>query len=381
MAPLITEGFHHITMVSGDASRTLAFYRHVLGLPLVKQTVNFDDPGTYHLYFGDALGRPGTILTFFEWPSARKGAWGVGGVHHLALGVESPEAQLKWKRRLSDFGVPVSGPLDRGYFKSIYFQDPDGQVLEIATSGPGYGIDEEMNALGQTLIPPPSDRLPGGRDEVAIQALTHPEPVPTVTPDMALQGIHHISGITGDLGQAHEFYEAALGLRVVKKTLNQDDGLTEHWFWARYDGERVGPNSALTLFGWPTSNHMARAGRGQTHHLAFRASSQDQQLEWSDHLQTLGIEVSPVMDRNYFKSIYFNAPDGLLLEIATDEPGFTADEEQGSLGSALQLPPWLQGERESIIQKLHPLEADPGGDSPFRDPDMFDVAPEKEGER
>ncbi|HSG09712.1 MAG TPA: VOC family protein, partial [Longimicrobiales bacterium] len=102
---LSTRGFHHITMVSTDALRTLAFYRDVLGLDLVKKTVNFDDPGAYHLYFGDDGGRPGTILTFFEWPGSRRGRWGIGGVHHLALGVETPEAQLKWKRRLTDAGV------------------------------------------------------------------------------------------------------------------------------------------------------------------------------------------------------------------------------------------------------------------------------------
>ena len=124
MAPKITEGFHHITMVSANAQRTLAFYGNVLGLSLVKQTVNFDDPGAYHLYFGNEGGRPGTILTFFEWPQARRGAWGVGGIHHLALSVETPEAQLKWKRRLTDARVSVSGPIDRGYFRSIYFQDP-----------------------------------------------------------------------------------------------------------------------------------------------------------------------------------------------------------------------------------------------------------------
>ncbi|HSG49393.1 MAG TPA: VOC family protein, partial [Longimicrobiales bacterium] len=127
MSDLKTLGFHHITMVSTDAPRTLAFYGGLLGLSLVKRTVNFDDPGSWHLYFGSEGGRPGTILTFFEWPDARRGHWGVGGIHHLALGVESPEAQLKWKRRLQDAGVRVSGPLDRGYFKSIYFADPDGQ--------------------------------------------------------------------------------------------------------------------------------------------------------------------------------------------------------------------------------------------------------------
>lgn len=358
MPPKITSGFHHITMVSSDAARTLAFYRDLLGLPLVKRTVNFDDPSSYHLYFGDGVGRPGTILTFFEWPGAPRGSAGLGGIHHLALGVDSPGTQLRWKRRLMDAGVPVSGPLDRGYFTSIYFQDPDGQLLEIATNGPGYGIDEEMDALGRLLIPPPAQRLPGGRDEAEIRRQTHPEPVPIVTPDMALQGIHHISGITDDLAKAGEFYESALGLSLVKKTLNQDDGETEHWFWARYDGMEVSANSSLTLFGWPNSRQPTRPGRGQTHHVAFRAASDSDQLEWRDHLLSQGIQVSPVMDRRYFKSVYFNAPDGLLLEIATDGPGFLVDEEAGSLGGGLQLPDWLEAQRESIEEKLPPLELD-----------------------
>ena len=110
---LSTRGFHHITMVSTDARRTRAFYGDLLGFDLVKKTVNFDDPGAYHLYFGRGAGDPGTILTFFEWPQARRGQWGIGGIHHLALSVATPEAQLKWKRRLSDAGVPVSGPIER----------------------------------------------------------------------------------------------------------------------------------------------------------------------------------------------------------------------------------------------------------------------------
>lgn len=355
MAPKITMGFHHITMVSTSAPKTLAFYRDLLGVPLVKQTVNFDDPGAYHLYFGDERGSPGTILTFFEWPQSRRGGWGVGGIHHLALGVEGPEAQLKWKRRLTDARVSVSGPYDRGYFRSIYFQDPDDQVLEIATAGPGYDIDEPMDALGQKLIVPPSIRLPQGRDEAAIRATLYEDPVPAVTPDMRLRGIHHITGITNDMARAHEFYEAALGLKLVKKTLNQDDGKTEHWFWAHYDGRAVGPHSALTLFDWPGSGHQARPGAGQVHHIAFRAESPEEQMEWRDHLLGLGIEVSPVMDRQYFRSIYFQAPDGLLLEIATDGPGFAVDEEPGQLGQALQLPPWLEGRRKEIEHRLTPL--------------------------
>jgi glyoxalase family protein len=352
---LSTPGFHHVTMVSTDAVRTLAFYRDLLGMDLVKQTVNFDDPGAYHLYFGRSPGRPGTLLTFFEWPGSRRGHWGVGGVHHVALGVETAEAQLKWKRRLSDAGVSVSGPIDRGYFTSLYFADPDGQILEIATRGPGYAIDEPADALGQGLVEPPVDRLPQGRDERAIGAATHPEPVPAVTPDMALFGLHHITGITDDLERAHDFLTGALGLSLVKRTLNQDDATTEHWFWAHYEGTDVGPS--WTLFGWPGSDYMARPGAGQTHHVAFRARSADEQAAWREHLLSLGVAVTEVRDRQYFRSIYFNAPDGMLFEIATDGPGFTIDEDEERLGSELRVPPWLEDRRNEIAAGLTPLPA------------------------
>lgn len=355
MPALVTAGFHHITMVATDARRTLAFYADLLGFDLVKKTVNFDDPGAYHLYFGREGGRPGTILTFFEWPHARRGHWGVGGIHHLALGVATPEGQLKWKRRLTDAGVAVSGPIDRGYFTSLYFADPDGQILEIATAGPGYAIDEPAAALGRRLVVPPPERLPGGRDEGAIARATHPEPVPEITADMVLDGIHHVTGITDDLERAGDFYEEALGLRVVKRTYNQDDAKTKHYFWARYEGASVAPHSALTLFGWEGSRHVARPGAGQTHHVAFRAESAAEQAAWREHLLSLGVDVTTVRDRTYFRSIYFHAPDGLLLEIATDGPGFAVDEPAEELGSALKLPSWLEPRRPEIERALVPL--------------------------
>ncbi len=355
MSERITSGFHHITMVSADAARTLRFYRDTLGIGLVKKTVNFDDPGAYHLYFGGADGAPGTLLTFFEWRDLPRGRWGVGGVHHLALSVADEAAQLKWKRRLTDAGVPVTGPYDRGYFHSIYFSDPDGQILEIATAGPGYAVDEPADALGETVTVPPGAQLRGERDEEAIRRLTHPEPVEEIGPDMRLDGIHHITGITDDIARASEFYEAALGLRLVKKSVNQDDRDTPHWFWARYDGRTVAPHSALTLFEWKGSTYRARPGVGQTHHIAFRASGETEQLAWREKLTALGVDVTPVLDRVYFKSIYFHAPDGLLCEIATDGPGFAVDEPDDALGEGLKLPPWLESERAGIERRLAPL--------------------------
>ena len=327
MDGLRTSGFHHITMVSGDAQRTVRFYRDLLGLGLVKRTASEEDRSGHHLYFGDEAGRPGTLLSLLERPGGRAGGWGVGGVHHLALGVSTEEALLKWKRRLTDGGVRVTGPYDRGYFTSLYFSDPDGQILEIATSGPGYAVDEPVDALGQELVLPSPDLLRGNRDEAAIAARTWPEPVPLVTSDMRLDGIHHISGITDDLDLAVDWYPAVLGLELIKRTVNRDDARAHHYFWGTYDGKRVAPHSSYTLFGWPGSTYRARPGVGQTHHIAFRAESREQQEAWRDHLLRLDVEVGEVVDRHYFTSLFFRAPDGMLLELATDGPGLLLDEE------------------------------------------------------
>ncbi len=324
MPVLTTLGFHHITLVSGNAHATLAFYRDVLGLALVVEHSPRTDAAGPSLYFGNASGAPGTLVAFLEQPSAPRGRYGVGGVHHLALGVDSFEGQLKWKRRLTDLGIPVIGPMPRGYFTSLYFQDPDGQVLEIATKGPGYQYDEPIEALGQKLMLPKPSQLPGGRDEMRIHLETHPEPVPAITHDMQLTGIHHVTGMTDDISRANEFYHAALGLNVVKQSVNQDDPDTPHWFWANYDGRRVLPHSSWTLFGWTPRHLRARPGVGQTSAVVFRATDAEEQLIWRDHLQSMGVDVSPVVDQKYFTTIRFSAPDGQPLEIATDGPGFQA---------------------------------------------------------
>src|ERR1700741_3303033 len=154
-----TTGLHHVTLVSADAERTIDFYCNVLGMPLVARAN--DGSGTPLLYFGDERGTPGTLLEFLVWPDAASGNPGIGGVHHVAFGVDNEEAQLRWKRRLHDHGVPVSGPYDRRWFHSIYFRDPDGQILEIATRGPGYALDEPVDALGTRVIVPGAENLVG----------------------------------------------------------------------------------------------------------------------------------------------------------------------------------------------------------------------------
>jgi len=352
MPTLKTAGFHHVTLMSRDAPKTVAFYRDLLGFNLVKQTVNFDLPSTRHLYFGDAAGSPGSIVTVFEWPSAPRGMWGVGAIHHVAFGVGDADGQLQWKRRLIDAGVPVSGPYERGYFKSIYFQDPDGQILEIATQGPGFAIDEPAGALGRLVMQPKPGQLPAERDEDAIRAMIHPEPVSVITPEIQLRGIHHVTGITDDMDASDRFYQETLGLSLIKKTINQDDPDTFHYFWANYDGAVIAGHSDMTLFGWKPGARKGREGVGQTHHIAFRAASEEQQLEWRDHLLSLGLDPSPVRDRTYFKSIYFRSPDGLLVEIATDGPGFAIDEDAGQLGRELKVPAFLDRDNAAVAASL-----------------------------
>ena len=315
---LITEGFHHVTFVARDSGASIAFYRDLLGFDLVAQ------PDAASLVFGNAQGQPGTLLAVQTRPDLNRGAPGVGGVHHVALRVTDEDQQLKWKRRLTDAGFPVSGPYDRGWFTSIYFTDPDGQILEIATEGPGFDIDEPLDALGQTLIQPNPRRLIGGRDEATIRASTHPDPVNDIDNDMRLLGIHHVTGFTDDLAAAGSFYEQALGLRLVKQSVNQDDPDTLHYFWANYDGTRVLPASDMTLFGWPTGARRTRPGVGQLDHVAFRARDAAQLAAWREHLTAQHLNPSPIEDSGPYQSLTFQAPDGMLHELATDTPGYTA---------------------------------------------------------
>lgn len=349
-------GLHHITLVSADAQRTADFYTGVLGQRLVKKTVNFDAPDTYHLYFGDRTGRPGTAVTFFEWPTAPQGYPGVGGTHHFAFQVRDRNGLLKWKRRLTDLGMAVNGPLDRHYFESIYFRDPDGVILEIATLGPGWTVDEPAGALGREYRQPPAEMLVRNRDEARIAAETWPEPVTMISADMALDGgMHHISAIGSDIGRTHAFFGDLLGMQLVKQTSNFDDPNSAHWYWGVDNGR---PGTLITYFERDAERERrARLGTGQTHHFALAVADDETQLEWREKLLEAGLRVSPVMDRVYFKSIYTNDPDGHIVELATLGPGFLVDEDEDSLGQGLQLPPWLEINRPNIQSLLKPIQS------------------------
>lgn len=347
-------GLHHITIVASDAQRTIDFYTQVLGLRLVKLTVNFDAPESYHLYFGDATGRPGTAITFFEWPGAPAGEPGIGGTHHFALRVPTYAALLQWKRRLTDLGIAVNGPLDRHYFTSIYLRDPDGVIVEIATDGPGWTVDEAAAALGTNYREPPADMVVRNRDDARIAAITWPEPVPVITAEMALAaGMHHITAIGSDIHRTHAFFSDLLGLRRVKMTSNFDDPGSAHWYWGVDDGA---PGTLITYFERkPGREARVRMGAGQTHHYAFAVADTETQLEFRERLLHAGLRVSPVMDRVYFKSIYTNDPDGHIVELATAGPGFAVDEPVAELGTHLMLPPWLEAHRSAIAAGVKPV--------------------------
>lgn len=261
----------------------------------------------------------------------------------------------KWKRYLTDRGIKVNGPLDRHYFESIYFKDPDGSIIELATLGPGWTIDEAPDALGREHKEPPEAMVTHNRDREAIAADTHPEPVPSITPEMALtRGMHHITAIGTDIERSHAYFGELLGMQRVKRTNNFDDPNSQHWYWGVDHGK---PGTLITYFERDAKKEpRAQLGAGQTHHFALSVPDKATQLDFHDKLYTAGYRVSPVRDRHYFKSIYTNDPDGHIVELATAGPGFTVDESETDLGQALQLPDWLEPRRREIEANLDPIE-------------------------
>ena len=305
-----TSGIHHITAIAGEPQRNLAFYTDVLGLRLVKKTVNFDDPGTYHLYYGDELGSPGTILTFFPFPGARSGSRGAGEASQTAFAI--PEASLSfWLDRFAKRGIPHDMPAIRFNEQVIAFSDPDGMALElVARAGAGD--------------------VPGWESRV----------IPAQHAIRAIAGIRLLSAKPEATGAV---------LRLIGYDIEGvDDGLTRwktgsHGLSARID----------VMDANATAAH--RSGAGTVHHVAFRAADDASQAAMADVIRASGLGVTEQRDRHYFRSVYFREPGGILFEIATDEPGFTVDEPLETLGQSLKLPDWLEFRRAELESVLPPL--------------------------
>src|SRR2546422_726765 len=335
-----TQGLHHITAITSDASSAVNFYNRILGLRLVKKTVNFDDPSAYHLYFGDEKGNPGTLITFFEWgKSIGFGQVGAGLAHHFAFTTQDHESLASWKSWLEQSGVSVLGPFDRGSFESIYFRDPDGLILEIAT--PGNGRDYS-DASHSELI------LPFGRHTASVKP--HAPQVREISIEMKLQGLHHVTALTHGSSQTREFFADILNMELIKVNRRGSSGTAQQVFGL--EGGR--PGSMISFIESPVAPG-GNVGVGTVHHIAFAIEDEDVQLEWRERLLARGVHVTPVLDRKYFKSIYFREPNGILLELATVPPGFGVDEPLEALGRSLTLPDWLEPRRRAIEASLEPI--------------------------
>jgi glyoxalase family protein len=297
-------GIHHVTAIACSADRNLHFYRAVLGLRLVKKTVNFDDPGTYHLYFGDETGRPGTVLTFFPWAHAAPGRTGIGEVQETMFRI--PAASLGyWMHRLIEKGVDHDAPVKRFGETLLAFKDPDGLRL----------------ALGA---------IPGLETEAAWGG--------AVPSEHAIRGFHGVTLLLDEAEPTAKILRDVFDFAEVAR-----EGTT-----TRFSAGGSGAGGIVDL-------HAAggflkgRLGAGSVHHLAFRAADDAAQAGMARRLsERHGITATEQRDRNYFRSIYFREPGGVLFEIATDEPGFAVDEAVGQLGEALKLPRGLEGRRSEI---------------------------------
>lgn len=304
-------GIHHVTAIAGDPQQNVEFYAETLGLRLVKRTVNFDDPGTYHLYFGDALGHPGTILTFFPWPGAPRGRHGAGQVTVVSLSVP-PDSLGFWEERLRSRGIKFE-PLESSFDEPVLeFSDPDGLQLEL--------VSDPRRDLGVPWsgAPVPVAHAIRGFHGVALLEHTHNETERMLTEVMGFQ------------------FAQAVGHR--RRYVAGDGGLAAHV-------------DIVTAPDAPPG----RVAVGTVHHVAWRAANDEAQENWRQRLQAASVSVTPVRDRQYFRSIYYHEPGGVLFEIATDPPGFTIDEPPEALGTGLRLPPWLEPRREALEARLPPL--------------------------
>jgi len=314
-------GIHHVTAIAGDPQRNLDFYVGLLGLRLVKRSVNQDDPGTYHLFYGDELGHPGTEVTFFPWPGGQPGIKGTGQA--VAVSFAMPPAALDfWAGRLRSAGVTVTGPFSRLNEEVMAFSDPDGLDLELVA-----GADTEERALWS------------------------PWRVGPVPPEAAVRGVHAVTVKEYLPDPTATFLTRTLGFRLAEEVQGRLRFLVG------------GGASGAVLDLLPRAERRGRVAVGTVHHVAWRTPDAAEQDQWWKTLSGLPVSLSPIIDRFWFRSIYFREPGGVLFEIATDGPGFTADEPAEALGTALILPPWLEPQRAEIEAVLPPLRP-PGQVSP-----------------
>jgi glyoxalase family protein len=284
----------------------------VLGLRLVKLTVNFDDPTTYHLYYGDGQGHPGTILTFFPWPGAPRGHIGTGQLSATAFTVPK-ESLPYWRERLEKYRTVCESARSDFGEEILLLRDPDGLQLELV---PAHN--------------PASDWLwVHGR----------------IPPEHAIRGLHHVTLLERGYERTASLLTDILGFSQVEKHGNR----------FRYTVAKGVPSTIVDVVCTP-EGRPGRVAVGTVHHVAWRTASDPEQVQWRDSLNERQYDVTPIIDRQYFRSIYFREPGGALFEIATDSPGFAIDETVECLGTSLKLPPWLESARPQLKQSLPPVK-------------------------
>lgn len=303
-------GLHHITAIADQAKRNLDFYTNVLGVRLVKKTVNFDDPGTYHFYFGNGIGAPGTILTFFPWEGIGRGTNGSGMATHIGYAVGKGTLEF-WKNRLTEFNVPYEDGEIFGE-KLISFQDPDGLQLQFVE--PAFE----------------DDRKPWVTNEV--------------NEKVGLKGFHNVTLTLNDANATSKVLTDILGYEFQKQ---EDKRL-------RFATDAIGTANIVDIIEDGNSS-VGRNAAGTNHHIAFRVKDDNILMDFREKVLSAGLSITPKIDRDYFFSLYFREPGGVLFELATDNPGFTRDEDLGALGTALKLPKQykaMQDEIEKVLPQL-----------------------------
>jgi len=320
-------GIHHVTAIASDPQRNLDFYGGVLGLRLVKRTVNFDDPKTYHFYFGDEAGTPGSILTFFPWPGAHRGRQGPGQVAVTSFSV-LPSAVGFWIERMVRYGIYYEGPSKRvtgpGITERIIsFKDPDGLLLELVAN----------DRAGERPAWGGAPGIPG---------------------EQAIRGFHSVTLWVEEHSATLEVLDS-LGFELI----------AEEGFSRRLATGDRGPGTIVqvrTVGGFI----QGVSGAGTVHHVAWRAIDDAAQLALRDRVREAGLDPTPVIDRNYFRSVYFREPAGILFELATEPPGFVIDEPLEHLGERLMLPPQYERARAQIEAVLPPVHLPrPNSESSF----------------
>jgi glyoxalase family protein len=306
------KGIHHITAIAGDPQQNVDFYSGVLGLRMVKKTVNFDAPDTYHFYYGDNTGSPGSVLTFFPWGEGTwKGRAGTGQVSVISFNISNNSIDY-WMERLQLADLSIQGPHSRFNEQVISFRDPDGIQLELVST------DQ-------------SDFVPWQEG-----------PVPA---EMAIRGFYSATLAVRNHQETAKFLTESFGYTFKESSGNR--------FRYSNSGKKLG--SVVDLLELPDGPE-GRMGAGAIHHIAWRIPDDEKQLEKREELIERGYQITPVMDRNYFHSIYFREPGNILFEIATDTPGFLIDESIEELGKNLKLPQWLEKKRSDIEMSLVPVK-------------------------